>query len=376
MMVAMISPVPFNMAQSPSPLGMSDWTHAVGIMLLTLAVAPAMCTWLWILLRRRFAGQGDGETRCGRCRYPVRGLSSFECPECGADLRDVGMIKGGAKDGGAKAGLAWSLVAWTLMWIALLLMTVGMFEAAGGVRRLVNFWVWAVGWTIIGWFAGLVVMLKPRDEEAIITSPQPPAIPADRAAAASASHAPGTPPKSDAIKTGNPTRRNLTIVFIDAVNYSHTITSSTLLGVVDLVQRIHALVRPVIEQHHGRIVKTMGDGVLATFESPTQAVLASLAVQRAARQVQNDQPTAQPHAIPLNFRIGISTGEVAVVENDVYGDQVNLAARIQQLAEPGEVLFNEAVWHAMTRSEVDHEVAGEYEVKGFGGTIKLHRAKG
>jgi class 3 adenylate cyclase len=65
---------------------------------------------------------------------------------------------------------------------------------------------------------------------------------------------------------------------------------------------------------------------------------------------------------------------VALEANDVYGEPVNIANRIQQLAQPGEILFNEATFHAMTRSEVPHEVAGDFDLKGVNGQVRLYRA--
>jgi class 3 adenylate cyclase len=78
----------------------------------------------------------------------------------------------------------------------------------------------------------------------------------------------------------------------------------------------------------------------------------------------------------LQIRIAISTGEVVLDAGDVFGDTVNLASRVQQIAGPGEVLFTESTHATIKRAEVSCEPAGEFELKGIPGKVRLFRATG
>jgi len=95
--------------------------------------------------------------------------------------------------------------------------------------------------------------------------------------------------------------------------------------------RIRALrvevIEPALARHHGRLVKTTGDGFLAEFASPVEAVRSALAIQ--------DQLAADVNGV--NLRIGINLGDIIIEDDgDVLGDGVNVAARLEQIAEPGE----------------------------------------
>lgn len=337
---------------------------AWAVMFLMLAVAPVLCTWLGVMWRRRFPsekGGGTGEPVCGACRYPVRGLSTFTCPECGADLRDVGIIKTGASNG----GLRWTITAWTIMWAALTFLTIPMLEAIVGAR--LEPWIGpTVAWGIIGWFAGLVYLLRVPADGSMATGTSGTSgstgafAPGISGGALSRAAQPPTPSK--------PVTRNLSIMFIDIVEFTRLASDASRDGVISLIQGARELVQPVITQHQGRIVKTMGDGFLATFESPTQAVMAGRAVQIEAARA------GSGNGEPLQFRVGVTTGEVAIADDDVFGDAVNLAARLQQLAGPGQVHFSASTWHAMKRSEVPHEEAGDFDLKGVPGMVKVYRA--
>ena len=100
-----------------------------------------------------------------------------------------------------------------------------------------------------------------------------------------------------------------------------------------------AIIDPAITAERGRIIKTMGDGLLLEFASPGDAVRAALAVQRAMAQ----RAAAGLHAEPLRLRIGINHGEVVIDGDDVLGDVVNIAARLESLAPAGGVCVSRAV---------------------------------
>src|SRR6185295_15905355 len=96
------------------------------------------------------------------------------------------------------------------------------------------------------------------------------------------------------------------------------------------------LIGPAIAQHRGRIVKTVGDGCIAEFASVVDAVRCAVAIQRglAARGAELREGAR------LEFRIGVNLGDVIVEDGDLYGDGVNVAARLQHFAEPGGVLIS------------------------------------
>jgi len=343
------------LAQLPANADPSQrFTLALLVMAGMLIVAPAMCICLWILWRRRHVGEraGTGEAVCAACRYPVRGLSTFQCPECGADLRDVGMLK--LRGAG---GFRRTAVAWTIMWVLLMIATVPTLEGVVGSFNVEQYAPHIIIWGILAWFTGLVYMLRQPAGQ----SPS-----ASSVAIPRADHRTSLQPRQGAAIT-----RNLSVMFIDVEDFTGLAAKETRDGLLVVIRKARDMVKPVIARHHGKLVKTMGDGFLATFESPTDAVLCGRGVQaEAASRAATEGDKA------LRLRIGVTTGEVALEDDDVFGDPVNLAARLQQLAPPGEVFFSEATFHAMTRSEVPHEPAGQFEIKGVERPVLVYRAVG
>src|SRR4051812_914608 len=98
-----------------------------------------------------------------------------------------------------------------------------------------------------------------------------------------------------------------------------------------------ALVDPTIASHRGRIVKTTGDGMLVEFASAVDAVRCALELQRAVA----GQNAAMPQAARIEFRIGIHVGDIIIDDNDIFGDGVNVAARLEGIAEPGGVCISD-----------------------------------
>lgn len=100
----------------------------------------------------------------------------------------------------------------------------------------------------------------------------------------------------------------------------------------EVLRRNRTLQRPLIEHHHGRWIKELGDGVMASFNAASDAVYAAMAIQEACRDDAD-----------LRLRIGIHLGDVVFEEQDVFGDGVNIAARIQASAPPGCIYVSESV---------------------------------
>src|SRR5262252_3969959 len=98
-----------------------------------------------------------------------------------------------------------------------------------------------------------------------------------------------------------------------------------------------SLVDPTVAAHRGRIVKTTGDGMLVEFASAVDAVRCAIEVQR----VLSEQNLAVPAVTRLEYRIGIHVGDIIVDENDIFGDGVNIAARLEGIAEPGGICISD-----------------------------------
>ena len=161
--------------------------------------------------------------------------------------------------------------------------------------------------------------------------------------------------------------RTLTVMFVDLVNYSAYAANRPRDGLIALIRRQRDLVQPIAARHGGRIIKSLGDGLLVTFDGATDAVLAAIRIQAAARD-------RNSFAEPLELRIGIATGEVTLHDGDVFGETVNLASRLQQVAKPGEVLFTEMTCNMLNKNEVRYEPVGPVELKGIVNPVNVHKA--
>lgn len=109
---------------------------------------------------------------------------------------------------------------------------------------------------------------------------------------------------------------------------------------ISMLQRHNVLVFPIVERTEGRVVKQMGDGLMVTFSAPANAVRAAVEIQRALA----DSNRGRPEREQIHLRIGINAGMGIVEEQEVYGDVVNAAARVQGLAEPDQILITEPVY--------------------------------
>jgi class 3 adenylate cyclase len=148
--------------------------------------------------------------------------------------------------------------------------------------------------------------------------------------------------------------KNLTVMITDIKGYTQRTSSQSRQKTLDLVLKHTKLVQPIILDFHGTAVKTMDNAFLATFESPTNALLAAIDIQKQLEDYNDTVEVSQS----IEVRIAINSGEVIVAENDVYGEPVNIAARIESLAKPNEIYFTEAVYLSMNRREVTSSEIG------------------
>jgi class 3 adenylate cyclase len=121
-----------------------------------------------------------------------------------------------------------------------------------------------------------------------------------------------------------------------------------------------ALVRRQLERFSGRLVKTTGDGLLATFDGPARGIRCACAIRDGLKR------------LGIDIRVGLHTGEVELRGDDVGGVAVHIAARVQALAEPDEVLVSRTVTDLVAGSGVEFTDRGEHDLKGVPGTWKLY----
>jgi TolB-like protein/Tfp pilus assembly protein PilF len=163
-------------------------------------------------------------------------------------------------------------------------------------------------------------------------------------------------------------RRLVAILAADIVGYSRLIEqdeAGTLAAIKDLRREV---VDPLLTEHHGRIVKLMGDGTIVEFASVVDAVVCAVAVQRAMAE---RQARVAPERRFL-FRLGVNLGDVVVEGEDLLGDGVNVAARLQQLCEPGGVLVSGTAYdHLQGKLEVPLEFTGEQHLKNIARPIRV-----
>ncbi len=126
--------------------------------------------------------------------------------------------------------------------------------------------------------------------------------------------------------------RRLAAIFVaDVVGYSRLIRADEE-GTLDRLRALRdEIIYPKVAEHNGRIVKLMGDGMLAEFPSVVDAVRAAVQTQKALAEHNSGLPEDQR----IEFRVGINLGDVVIDGDDIHGDGVNVAARLEGLAEPG-----------------------------------------
>jgi formylglycine-generating enzyme required for sulfatase activity/class 3 adenylate cyclase len=130
------------------------------------------------------------------------------------------------------------------------------------------------------------------------------------------------------------------------------------------------LVGPTVAEHRSRLVKTMGDGFLAMFDSPVEAVRCAIVLQQA--MVGRNRDLLKPQWI--RYRIGVNLGDVIVDKGDVYGEGVNIAATLQQLAEPGGVYISGGVYEQIKYKLVaGYQSLGDRKVKNIAEPVPIYR---
>jgi class 3 adenylate cyclase len=159
----------------------------------------------------------------------------------------------------------------------------------------------------------------------------------------------------------------LTVFFIDIVGYTNRSTRVDMSSLISLVKTFEDIVVPIICGYNGYVIKKMGDGILAVFRHPVNAVLASLEIQDEMKR--HNRYTVDEERFFV--RIGLHTGPVIKKDGDIYGDVVNIASRMESAAKPGEILITEETFIDV-EPYVQCRSAGTIEAKGIEGGVKAY----
>jgi adenylate cyclase len=165
-------------------------------------------------------------------------------------------------------------------------------------------------------------------------------------------------------------RRLAAILAADVVGYSRLMEFDEAGTLAALKARRRDVLGPLIAKYRGRLVKVMGDGVLVEFASAVNAVQCALDLQRGT----DEANATLPESRRIILRIGINLGEVILEGSDLYGDGVNVAARLEALAEPGGVCISSKV-HEEVRGKIDVAFAdmGEQQLKNIAAPVRAYR---
>ena len=167
-------------------------------------------------------------------------------------------------------------------------------------------------------------------------------------------------------------RRLAAVLAADVAGYSRLMGRDEERTLAQLKSFRKTLVDPGIATHRGRIVKTTGDGMLVEFASAVDAARCAVEIQREMAQ----QNTAVPPELRIEFRIGIHVGDIIIDDNDIFGDGVNIAARLEGIAEPGGVCISDDA-HRQIRGKVDvaFDDIGEQNLKNIAEPMRAWRLR-
>src|SRR5471032_1771308 len=167
-------------------------------------------------------------------------------------------------------------------------------------------------------------------------------------------------------------RRLVAVLAADVAGYSRLMGADEEGTLAQLKACRKALLDPKIAEHRGRIVKTMGDGMLVEFASAVDAARCAVEVQRSMAE----QNTEVQQAKRIEFRIGIHVGDIIIDENDIFGDGVNVAARLEGIAEPGGVcMSNDAYRQVRGKVEVVCDDMGPQSLKNIAEPMQAWRVR-
>ncbi|RBP09759.1 formylglycine-generating enzyme required for sulfatase activity [Roseiarcus fermentans] len=176
--------------------------------------------------------------------------------------------------------------------------------------------------------------------------------------------------RDDVAPGEGPVRRLAAIVAADISGYSRLMQLDEEGTYARLTRQRRELIEPTVAEHHGRLVKYTGDGFLAMFDSPVEAVRCAVVVQ----QSMVGRNTSLPRDQWIQYRIGVHLGDVIVEAADIYGDGVNIAARLEGIANPGQVYVSGGVYEQIKNKLVcAYQSLGDRQVKNITDPVSVYR---
>lgn len=168
-------------------------------------------------------------------------------------------------------------------------------------------------------------------------------------------------------------RRLAAVMAADVVGYSRLMETDEAGTLAALKSRRKQVLQPLVARHHGRVFKVTGDGVMVEFASAVNALQCAIDVQHAMAAAN----AALPEKLRIALRIGVNLGDVMVEGSDLYGDGVNIAARLETTAEPGGILISGTIYdHVRNKIEVGFEDLGAQTVKNIALPVRIYRVSG
>jgi class 3 adenylate cyclase len=162
---------------------------------------------------------------------------------------------------------------------------------------------------------------------------------------------------------------NLAIMFVDMAGFAERTARQSRQQNKAMLRDFYRLMLPQLARFGGNRVKSLGDAFLVTFRSPTDAVRCSMALQDAVAAYNDNEAPPEP----LQIRVALNVGEVRLEKGDIFGEAVNIAARVEEITPPGEIYLTGVVYLSMNKAEVASEHVGEYKLKGIPEPMRLFR---
>jgi adenylate cyclase len=175
-------------------------------------------------------------------------------------------------------------------------------------------------------------------------------------------------PMAEILESGSRKRKLAAILHADVVGFSRLMGEDEA-GTHQALGRLRAVIDPLITAHSGRVVGTAGDSLLTDFSSVVDALNCAVEMQRAARAINDPIPRERR----LELRIGVNLGDVIVDGDNIFGDGVNIAARLEALAQPGTVCISQTVYeHVRNKLDLDYRPLGSHRVKNIAEPVRAY----
>src|SRR5262245_10588409 len=169
---------------------------------------------------------------------------------------------------------------------------------------------------------------------------------------------------------GRTQRRLTAILAADVVGYSRLMEADEASTMAVLKTRRKEVLKPLVDRYQGRIFKFTGDGVLVEFGSAVNAVQCAVDLQQGMAAANGDQPEDR-HVV---LRIGVNLGDVMVEGSDLYGDGINIAARLEAMAEPGGILVSGTAYdYVRNKVKVGFDDLGSQNLKNIADPVRAYR---